>query len=261
MTRRVALRIIFCLFLVSCSMPQGNGPQAWIDAPLDGASLPLAQTEIVFHSYAAGNPKAVELTINGSPIPLNAPDLSQPLSTIHALWNPPQTGRYIIVARGQDQKGKWSEPHTHIVMIGEATITPTASPTPLFTPTSSPTPRKGTGTIFSNLRLSTTTFYRLDQMPTKVTFTINVNDPVGIKLVEIYFRLRNPITNETTEWTNEDMAAQGGGDYSYTLTRAHPALASSSPKTMTVQYQFIVTHPDVSLVRSPVYGDVTLKGH
>jgi hypothetical protein len=27
---------------------------------------------------------------------------------------------------------------------------------------------------------------------------------------------------------------------------------------MTLEYQFIVTHPDLSLTRSPVYDDVTL---
>lgn len=29
---------------------------------------------------------------------------------------------------------------------------------------------------------------------------------------------------------------------------------------MATEYQFIVTHPDLTLIRSPVYGDVTLQG-
>ena len=278
MTRRFLLILVSCLLLVSCNLPQGTGPQAWIDAPLDGSTLPLAQTEIVFHAYAAGNPKAVELTINGQPFTLISPDLSQPLSTLHAQWNPTDPGRYVIATRTQDQKGVWSESHTHTVVIGEPiiTITPTESPTPIplgititpsLTPTETPTVATVTpltvtrlpGNVFSNLSVSTNIFYRLDATPTKVTFSIDVNDPAGIKIVEIYFRLRDPNTDETTEWTNEAMSTLGRGVYTFTLSRSHPAFASTSPKTMILEYQFIVTHTDQSLVRSPVYSDVTLK--
>ena len=277
MTRSLPLLIIFAILLAGCNLPQGTGPQAWIDAPLDGSRLPLAETEIVFHIFAAGNPKAVELTINGQPVTLAAPALSQPLATVRTAWSPAQPGRYVIVARCQDQKGVWSQPHTHVVVIGEAvititptptltlTLTPTFTPTitptftPTFTPSATPSVTRRPGNVFSNLSLSTDVFYRLDAVPNKVTFTITVNDPAGIKLVEIYFRLRDPNTNETTEWTNEDMHLQGGGVYAYTLTHAHPALQSTAPKAMTLEYQFIVTHPDLSLSRSQIYSDVALK--
>jgi hypothetical protein len=296
MNRRTLLLFVLCLLLAGCNLPQtSSGPQAWIDAPLDGSSLPLAPTEIVFHAYAAGNPKSVELTINGQPLSLAAPDISQPLSTVRIPWNPAQPGRYIIIVRSQDQNGTWSEAHTHTVVVAGLgiTISPTVSetptlplevsPTPTLSPTVSETPTPIAtvygpptliptvyqppsltplpGNVFSNLTLSTDTFYRLDATPTEVTFTITVNDPSGIRLVEIYFRLRDPDTRATTEWTNEGMTSLRGGSYSYTLTRQHPALASTAPKTMTVEYQFIVTHPDLSVTRSRVYGDVTLKNH
>ena len=93
----------------------------------------------------------------------------------------------------------------------------------------------------------------------KVTFTVKVVDPAGIKIVEIYFRLRDLNTGETTPWANESMTPSGGGLYTYTLRSTHPALTPSSPKTMTLEYQFVVTHPDLSLTRSQVYSDVTLK--
>jgi len=258
MTRRITLLIVSCIFLAGCNLPQGAGPQAWIDAPLDGSSLPLAQTEIVFHAYAAGNPKAVELTINGQAMTPDPLEFNQPLVTIHYQWSPEQPGRYVIVARTLDAQGSWSEPHTHVVVIGETTITP--SPTPTLTPTITPTPTSTAGIVFSNLRLSTTIFYRADQLPRNVSFTVKVNDPAGIKIVEIYFRLRNPNTGDTTAWDNESMASQGGGMYAYTLDCQHPALTPTSPKTMILEYQFIVTHPDLTLTRSPVYSDVTLQG-
>ncbi len=262
MTRHCMLLLLTFIFLAGCNLQQGAGPQAWIDAPLDGSNLPLAPYKIVFHAYAAGNPKAVGLTINGQAVTPDPLELNQPLVTVSYQWSPEQPGRYVIVARTQDQKGTWSEPHTHVVVIGETTITPTftATPTPTITPTITPTATLPASSVFSNLRLSTTIFYRADQLPRNVSFTVKVNDPAGIQAVEIYFRLRNPNTGDTTSWDNESMVLQGAGIYAYTLDCQHPALTPTSPKTMILEYQFIVTHPDLSMTRSPVYGDVTLQG-
>jgi hypothetical protein len=278
MTRRSILLIVTCIFLAGCNLSQGTGPQAWIDAPLDGSSLPLAPYTIVFHAFAAGNPKAVELTINSQAVTPDPLKLDQPLITVSYLWSPEKPGRYVIVARTQDQKGTWSEAHTHVVNVGETTITPTVIPsitptlipsiTPTLIPSITPTPTptitatiiKPVGPVFSNIRLSANIFYRLDAVPNKVTFNVKVDDPAGIKLVEIYFRLRDPGNGATTAWVNESMKPGGGGMYSYTLSHAHPALTPSSPKTMTLEYQFIVTHPDLSLTRSSLYSDVILQG-
>jgi len=73
MTRRSILLIVTCIFLAGCNLSQGTRPQAWIDAPLDGSSLLLAPYTIVFHAFAAGNPQAVELTINSQAV---TPDAS-----------------------------------------------------------------------------------------------------------------------------------------------------------------------------------------
>ena len=270
MTRRFIHLIVTCIFLAGCNLSQGTSPQAWIDAPLDGSILLLAPYTIVFHAFAAGNPQAVELTINSQAVTPDALELNQPLVTISYLWSPEKPGRYVIAARTQDQKGTWSEAHTHVVIVGETTITPTLIPsitptlissiTPTPTPTITATITQPVGPVFSNIRLSANIFYRLDTAPNKVTFTVKVDDPAGIKLVEIYFRLRDPGNGATTNWTNEDMKPGGGGMYSYTLSHAHPALTPTSPKTMTLEYQFIVTHPDLSLTRSPVYSNITLQG-
>jgi hypothetical protein len=271
------IQIILCLvFIVGCSLPRqvrtdqvvsgALGPEAWIDAPLDGMHIPMGVPyDVVFHITADTAVSRGELSINnGAVATLVNPNAGSNLATLHYSFTPPQPGKYKLQVRAQDSSNAWSDYFDVTVYVDEMTpsITPTliASITPTPTSTITPTVTQPVGPVFSNIRLSANIFYRLDAVPNKVTFTVKVDDPAGIKLVEIYFRLRDPGNGETTDWANEDMKPGGGGMYSYTLSHAHPALTPTSPKTKTLEYQFIVTHPDLSLTRSPVYSDVTLQG-
>ena len=283
--------IILCLvFIAGCNLPMqartdqvvagALGPEAWIDAPLDGMHLPMGVPyDVVFHITSDTAVSRGELSINSGVVatPEN-PNAGSNLATLHYSFTPPQPGKYKLQVRAQDSSNAWSDTFDVTVYVDETTITPTLIPsftptlissitptlissfTPTLIPSFTPTIIKPVGPVFSNLRLSANIFYRLDAVPNKVTFTVKVDDPAGIKLVEIYFRLRDPGNGATTAWTNEDMKTSGGGMYTYTLSHAHPALTPSSPKTKIVEYQFIVTHPDLSLTRSPVYSDVTLQG-
>ena len=68
--------IIFCIFLctgcnvpkavqyIDISLPENTGPQAWVDAPLDNTTLPLAPYEIVFHITDQQEVTQGELSIN-----------------------------------------------------------------------------------------------------------------------------------------------------------------------------------------------------
>lgn len=68
-------------FLSACApTPTGQpvaavrgGPMAWIDAPLDGSTLPLAPYEIVFHCSAPSDVAWVELSVDGAVLVSNAP--------------------------------------------------------------------------------------------------------------------------------------------------------------------------------------------
>jgi hypothetical protein len=269
---RLIISILICLLLAGCNLPEASiplginlPPQSWIDAPLDGSRLPLAAYPVVFHGSDPGGVAQGEFSVNGQVLanPGN-PDAGNHLVVFRVDWIPPAPGEYTLQTRARNSSGDWSDYAAVTVFIGEPTITPTLTPTFTLTPTPTlthtTTATLAAGSVFSNLRLSTNVFYRLDEVPTRATFTVKVDDPAGIKLVEIYFRLRDPNTNETTSWANESMTSSGGGMYTYTLRNAHPALTPSSPKTMILEYQFIVTHPDLSLTRSPLYGDVTLQG-
>jgi hypothetical protein len=271
------IQIILCLvFIAGCTLPMqartdqvvagALGPEAWIDAPLDGMHIPMGVPyDVVFHITADTAVSRGELSIdNGVVATLDNPNAGSNLATLHYSFKPPQPGKYKLQVRAQDSSNAWSDYFDVTVYVDEMTpsITPTLIPSITPTPTSTitPTVTQPVGPVFSNIRLSANIFYRLDAVPNKVTFTVKVDDPAGIKLVEIYFRLRDPGNGATTDWANEDMKPSGGGMYSYTLSHAHPALTPTSPKTKILEYQFIVTHPDLSLTRSPVYSDVTLQG-
>jgi hypothetical protein len=265
--KMIPVLLAVSLLLAGCNLPLNfsGTTQAWIDAPLDGMTLPLAPYTIVFHASGPQGVKLMEVSINSQVLAsLPNPIPSQGLVHLEQVWQPQSPGRYVIRVRAQNTTGVWTDPDEVTVLIEASTSTPiptasqTLSPTP--TPTSTPT-TTATVSVFGALRVSAKVFYRADQLPRKVSFTIQANDPAGIKIVEIYFRLSDPQTGTTTPWQNETMAPQGGGWYTYTLDSQDPALTPSAPKTMTLEYQFIITHPDLTLYRGPVYSDISLQGH
>ena len=265
------------LLLSGCNLPQGQAgaAQAWIDAPLDGMILPLAPYTIVFHASAPLGVTQMEVSLNGQVLAdLPNPDPAQGLVSLSQPWQPAQPGSYVIAVRAQDQAGNWTTPDSVTVVVQPATPTPTPTPTASATISPTPTslPTATPGPVFSALRVSTNVFYRItppvpgkisppDTRLHSVTFTVKVDDPAGIRIAELYFCLKDPQSGSTTPWHNAAMSDQGNGIYSYTLNSQDPALTPSAPKTMTLEYQFIVTHPDLSLVRGPVFADITLQGY
>jgi hypothetical protein len=119
-----------------------SGPAAWIDAPLNRSSLPLAPYEVVFHCNVPSGVAWVELTVDGAILVSNAPpDTTQALATMRYVWTPPAPGNYTLRARAGDAAGVWSEYATSVVTVeGEAmSPTPPTPPTPALSPTTEPT--------------------------------------------------------------------------------------------------------------------------
>jgi hypothetical protein len=120
---------------------QTSGPRAWIDAPLNGSSLPLAACEVVWHgAYAAGIAQ-LELSVNGSVVAtIPNSDPAQTLVTARYTWTPPAPGNYTLQARAQSQPGDWGAPVTAIVTVGgETEVAEVPAPTqPTDTPTLTP---------------------------------------------------------------------------------------------------------------------------
>jgi hypothetical protein len=136
--------LVLCFILVgllsACDVPTPTGqpvaaaqggPAAWIDAPLNGSTLPLAPYEVVVHCNVPSGVARVELSVDGEVLLSNAPsDTTQSLVTIRQAWTPPAPGNYTLRARARDAAGVWSEYATAVVTVGEAAA-PTMTPAPI----------------------------------------------------------------------------------------------------------------------------------
>lgn len=276
MKTRKLLLFAVCLLLAACNMPQNpaSGARAWIDAPLDKSTLPMAPYEVIFHAYAPGNPAAVQFSINGQNVEMGSVDLSQPLVTVHYQWKPDHPGQYILMASSQDGKGNWSSPYIHTVMIVASTSTPTqtltstvtSTPTwtrtpqrrPTKTPTLTPTAVLG----ISVLSKSADQFYfgltHCGVMA--VTLEVKVSDPAVLQGVTFYMRLEDKVTKNHTAWNSgTEMHAEGNGKFTITvISNTIPQYSTYSHSVF--QYQFIGTDSNFAVIyRSPVFSDISLS--
>lgn len=272
MTYRKVFLLFVCFLMVGCNLPQNlTAPQAWIDAPLDGSTLPLAPYDIVFHAFAQGNPAAVELTINGQQVSLDPISFDQPLVTVHYQWSPMQPGSYIITARAQDQKGVWSSAHTHTVSIGSAsptsTTTLTLTPTPSLTLTPTPT-STATFTLTATPTAAELVFMNATQpkkvhrgscLPNQLTFEVTTKPTDGINGMLVFTRLQDTNSSNNSGWdTGMALNPQGNGVFRRSINTSL-LNGVGQFKSAQLSYQFVAMAVDNTILgRSQVYSDVLI---
>jgi hypothetical protein len=141
------------LLLAGCAgQAAPQGPQVWIDAPLDGLSFPVGQL-ITIQGHAAGPAGIgrIEIWIDGAlEIEQDDPPSVGNLAHFDHIWllERPGDSRIEVVAIGAD--GTASAPDTITLHVAVVTASPTpvpttASPTPvptIATPTLPPTPTR-----------------------------------------------------------------------------------------------------------------------
>ena len=114
--------------------------KAWVDAPLDGAVLPLAPCRVVIHGTDPGGISALEVRVNDELLStLQNPEPDRLLVSMEHTWAPAGPGSYLIQARVQNTDGVWSAPATVTVNVRPETITPTPTFTSLPTLTAAAT--------------------------------------------------------------------------------------------------------------------------
>jgi hypothetical protein len=254
--------------LTACNLPSSrpvvpvslnsNGPETWIDAPLDQMHLPLAPYEVVFHGTDDSAVANVELRINDQAVPVPAPQgVSQKLLTAKYVWVPSAPGKYVLQARSQNSAGKWSA--EALVTVWIEGLTRTITPTVTLTPTPTPTlvaPVVGSVAIQS---ISTDTVYvgGSNCGPVQETIIARATAPKGIAVVVLFYRF-NPASPKGFQ--DKAMSPMGGDLYQATLNPTSLLGGSLGADQGTLVYQVVVQQKDGdNSIRTPVQTDIALQ--
>lgn len=279
MTRKlIFLFLIAMLMLTACDKsvaPRGN-PQAWIDDPLDGMSLPLQPYLITLHGSDPLGISLMEVTINGAVLAtITNPDPAQLLVHLTQQWEPAAPGRYVIRARAQDISGAWSAEDLVTVEVEDIstptpiiTTTPTLTPTPTPTVTPSPTPVPQAG--FAGLPVFEPAQINLpfDCATSSLAAEIKVNPRQKIRVVVMFYRVTDSGYAEHSEWADIAMNPVDAVTYRVTLDPIRaggfkPWLGAhfSSPAWQGIlQTQFVIQDANGNYTRSKVESLVKIAG-
>jgi len=115
----VAIAAAFSLVILYSCAPAGAGPQAWIDAPLDNTTVPLAPLTITAHASAAGGVASIEFTIDDQSYKSVRTNNGGRLEWRAVEWTPPGPGSYRIGARGVGNDGSTGPLATSVVTIAD----------------------------------------------------------------------------------------------------------------------------------------------
>jgi hypothetical protein len=121
------------------------GSHVWIDAPLDGSTIPLAPYTVVMHASDIAGVAQFELSVNGvvaATIP--AVDVSSTFAVAQYVWQPFAPGNYALAVRAQNDPGEWGSAALALVTVVEQQMvdvipTDVVAEEPTLEPTSLPT--------------------------------------------------------------------------------------------------------------------------
>ena len=120
--------LLCMLILTACNLSQqvAGGPQAEIDAPTDGAVLPLAPFTLVAHATAPTGITQVEFSVDGAVVGSVAGSGS--VVVAQQAWTPSAAGAHTIQVRAQNTAGLWSAyAEARITVQGQAPENPPAA--------------------------------------------------------------------------------------------------------------------------------------
>jgi hypothetical protein len=139
--RRAAVVLLLALVFVgsSCAKAVATGPQAWIDSPADGATVPPGSpVPVVCRASAPKGVAEVLLEVNG------APYRSMPLAdagdscAVTIDWLPAEPGPFTLQVTAYDRTGVGSTPAT-VFVTAEGVTSASPTETPIFAATATAT--------------------------------------------------------------------------------------------------------------------------
>lgn len=100
-----------------------DGPQVWIDAPLDGAHIDRAAYDVVSHAGNGGSVSAFELSANGKVVRtdrVTAQPGATALARMTQTWVPSSPGQYVLTIRAANASGTYGPPTSVTVVVADA---------------------------------------------------------------------------------------------------------------------------------------------
>ena len=282
--------LITCLLITGCNLPgnaatptpvpQYGAAQTWIDAPLDGSTLPLAPYEIVMHAYDPGGVTQVELKANGSLLAsIPNPNSGQPFATLKYTWMPAAEGNYTLAASALGVNGPPGYEATALVTVAGASPTPVATevpsatlaptstlgatvtqhPTITLTPTATITSTTGPVSLAFVPQVSDYQFYYGSCTPNQVTIQVNATGG-NIYSVVLFLKLQDQASGSMTGWdAGTSMTPSGNGWFTRTIS-ASSISGAGDFSTAWLLYQFVATDSSGKVIgRSQTYSDIALS--
>lgn len=125
------LFLLILFFGATACEPEPSGPRAWIDAPLDGANVPVgAPVAVVSHAFAREGIAEVLLSVNGVAYRRSPPAANESFAKMTHEWTPQSEGDYLLEITTFSKTGEKSNPASaRLRALGKATPTPLASAT------------------------------------------------------------------------------------------------------------------------------------
>lgn len=123
-----------CLALASALLacePEGRGPKAWIDSPIDGASVPAGTpVSVISHAFAREGLSEVLLSVDGKAFKRGSPSPpGEPFGKITQNWLPAQAGEHVLQVTAFDANGEASNPATiKVRVVDRLALEVTATP-------------------------------------------------------------------------------------------------------------------------------------
>ncbi len=259
----VSVLILVCL-TTACTLNQAAitdpapGPAAWIDAPLDGSSLPLAEAQVTSHASDPSGITAFELSVNENVFhtdPVSSDQAGNTIAHISQAWLPAKAGVYMLSVRAANKAGVFGPYAYAKVTVGRvadtvvapptSTVAPTPTPTATPTSTATPTPTATTSILLATGLVNTnchdgpgTAYFSSDVLLKGRSVPIE-----GISQDKIWVWVRRPDGSNGNCWLYLP-GIQVNGD----LGGLHTYLAPTMTPTATPTATRIATHTPGPLV-------------
>lgn len=252
---------LLAMLAAGCAFPSDAGTpppqiQTWIDAPLDGSTIPLAPyTFVVSASIYPGGVDDFELWVNGvleetvAVMFLSAGGPSKYAYSEYE-WTPPAPGSYLLEARGLNSQGSGPLAQAQFNVAGvEFVAEPPTDELPEEENSDNGEALPGP------IRFDTAMFYYgRGCTPQQVMVEFMIADP-DIFNVVLFMRLEDLGSGEKTDWTAVSMNAIGNDYYGRTVASDQIPDAAMF-KEAYFQVQIVVTGPDGSeITRTEVVRD------